>query len=85
MFLRLRSPTGAAARARRALQELGAHDVWVLLTVAAAAGTLHAVTICSCALSAAVPKGFASFTTEHMLATHARLDILDGYRQSIRS
>ena len=86
MFLHFRSSPGAAARARRALQELGAHDVWVLLTVAADADTLHAVTIHSRTLAtAAVSKGSASFMTEHKLAPHALIVAPRVRRQSIRA
>ena len=46
------------------------------------AGTLHAVTICSRALgTAAVPKESASLVTEHMLARHALIEVLDVYCQ----
>ena len=76
----------AAARARRALQKLGAHDVWVLLTVAAIADTLHAVTMCSRALATAADlKGSASFMTVNKLAPHARIGAAQRHRQSIRA
>ena len=49
----------------------------------AAAGTLHAVTICShAAATAADSKGSASFFTEHMLAPHAQAERLSDHRQS---
>ena len=74
-----------AQRARRAVQHHGAHDVWVLLTVAAHADTLHAVTIRSRTLAAAAAsKGSASLMTELMTARLALIEVLDGYCQSSR-
>ena len=47
------------------------------------AGTLHAVTICSCAAAtAADSKDSASFFTDHMLAPHAQAEALSDYCQS---
>ena len=55
-------------------------------TVAADAGTLHAVTIRARALdTAAVSKGPTSLMTELMLAPHAHIEVLDDYWQSCES
>ena len=58
----------------------------MLLTVAADADTLHAVTICSRTLAtAAVSKGSASFMIVHKLASHALIVTQARHRQSIRA
>ena len=58
----------------------------MLLTVAAIADTLLAVTICSHALATAADlKGSASFMTVHKLAPHALIVAPRRHRQSIRA
>ena len=54
-------------------------------TGAADAGTLYAVTIYYCAAaSAADSNSSASLVTDHMLASHALIEVHDDYRQSSR-
>ena len=54
-------------------------------TGTADAGTLYAVTICYCAAAAAADSNSsASLVTDHMLASHALIEVHDDHRQSSR-
>ena len=54
-------------------------------TGAADARTLYAVTICYCAAAtAANSNSSASLVTDHLLASHALIEVYDDHRQSSR-
>ena len=54
-------------------------------TGAADARTLYAVTICYCATAAAADSNSsASLVTDHVLASHALIEVHDDHRQSSR-
>ena len=57
----------------------------MITTGAADARTLYAVTICYCAAAAAADSNSsASLVTDHMLASHALIEVHDDHRQSSR-
>ena len=84
VFQHLQELPQAAAEARAKLDH-AFHVACPHSAMAADAGTLHAVTICSRTLAtAAVLKGSSSMVTEHMLAPHALIEVLDVNLQSSR-